>query len=172
MAELNRINNVEELYSYCKKEIVKLVMERITNADLAEDITSDIFMGVMAHEKWFFTIDAARQVEYVHDMAGKMCTNYLAVFERKIFEFKEEAFGGVEAKEDTYDFVETDEMERWIRDLPDIERRTVEKRYIQNKSIEVIAMEEGVSENAVSKRLSRARSRIKNTATDYIHDSI
>ena len=172
MAELNRINNVEELYSYCTKEIVKLVMERITNADLAEDITSDIFMGVMAHEKWFFTIDAARQVEYVHDMAGKMCTNYLAVFERKIFEFKEEAFGGVEAKEDTYDFVETDEMERWIRDLPDIERRTVEKRYIQNKSIEVIAMEEGVSENAVSKRLSRARSRIKNTATDYIHDSI
>ena len=172
MAELNRINNVEELYSYCKREIVKLVMERITNVDLAEDITSDVFMGVMAHEKWFFTIDATRQIAYVHDMAEKMCTNYLTVFERKIFEFNEEAFGGVEAKEDAYDFVETDEIERWIRILPEAERRTVEKRYLQNKSIEEIAMEEGISENAVSKRLSRARNRIKNTATDFGHDSI
>ena len=94
-------------------------------------------------------------------MADKVCSIQLKFFERKIFDFKEEAYGENKISEDTYDFIDKDELEKWIQVLPEVEKRTVEKRYIQEKSVKLIAMEEGVSENAVVKRLSRARSQLK-----------
>lgn len=41
------------------------------------------------------------------------------------------------------------------------QRKSGRKRYIENKSISQIAKDENTTENAVSKRLSRARNKIK-----------
>lgn len=172
MPEVQKINNSEELYAYCKKDIFRNVMDKVSNVDLAEDITSEVFMSVMSHDKWFFALDSKRQSEYVREMADKVCSIQLKFFERKIFDFKEEAYGENKISEDAYDFIDKDELEKWIQVLPEVEKRTVEKRYIQEKSVKLIAMEEGVSENAVVKRLSRARSKLKNTAMRKTHDSI
>lgn len=172
MSEVNKMNSAEELYAFCKNELFAEVMEKITNEDLVEDITSEIFMNVMCHEKWFFDIDAERQNGYVHNMCQKVCRYHLMFFERKNYEFKEEVYGENKFSEDTYDFMDKDIVDKWIESLPENEKRTVEKRYIENKSIETIAMEEGISKNAVSKRLSRARFRLKNTVMRNLHDSI
>ena len=50
MPEVQKINNSEELYAYCKKDIFRNVMDKVSNVDLAEDITSEVFMNVMSHD--------------------------------------------------------------------------------------------------------------------------
>ena len=89
MPEVQKINNSEELYAYCKKDIFRNVMDKVSNVDLAEDITSEVFMNVMSHDKWFFALDSKRQSEYVREMADKVCSIQLKFFERKIFDFKD-----------------------------------------------------------------------------------
>lgn len=171
MSGILKINNIEELYKCCKKELLEAVNARVGKREISDDITSDIFMAVMAHEKWFMAINGDRQRGYLYGVMEKICRMYAENPEGKEYGFREEMQGEEIVSEDGYEFIDRDEIGKMLSVMPQAERRAFEKRYIHNKSIEEISVEEGISVNAVSKRLSRARARLKSTIVFNEHDS-
>lgn len=155
-------NNMQEVYEYCKNQVYKKVFLTFPNKDTAEDITSDIFAEIAAHCEWFIRQDGKRQKEYFSGIYKKITQKH-AEKERneKLVEYKEAMYDELLANEDRLVFMEEDAARSNFNVLSDAEKRVAEKRFIGNKSVKQIAKEENTTENAVSKRLSRAKNKMK-----------
>lgn len=155
-------NNMQEVYEYCKNQVFKKVSLRFTNRDTAEDITSDIFTEIVSHCEWFIKQDGDRQKAYLVHVYKKIMSKHLEKERNeKLVEYKEAMFDGLLANEDRLVFMEEDAVRSNFNVLSDAEKTVAEKRFIDNKSVKQIAREEKTTENAVSKRLSRAKNKIK-----------
>lgn len=74
----------------------------------------------------------------------------------------------IPAKEDTYSDVDYDELaEKLLQTLNDNEKELYKLKYIDNKSIEEISENLNMNYQAVAKRLSRLRQRVKELITEY-----
>ena len=74
----------------------------------------------------------------------------------------------IPAKEDTYSDVDYDELaETLLQTLNDNEKALYKLKYIDNKSIEEISKDLNMNYQAVAKRLSRLRQRVKEMIAQY-----
>ena len=74
----------------------------------------------------------------------------------------------IPAKEDAYSDLDYDALaQKLLETLNDNEKELYKLKYIENKSIEEISKEADMSYQAVAKRLSRLRQKVKELITEY-----
>lgn len=150
--------NAGEFYDYCKSTIYTRMFKKYGKKEIAEDITGDVFLRIAKHMEWFINQEGTRQMEYLNGQVAKVCSQHeLAWKNQRTIEYREK-YG---VAEDRSIYLEEEDAKYNLRDLSDNEKRVAEKRFFQNKSVREIAKEEKISENAVSKRLERAKNKIK-----------
>lgn len=151
-----------ELYDYCKENVIKEAKAKFGKETVAEDISSEIFYKITEHSEWFFKLDGTKQKDYVEKIKDKVFTKYQKEWEQSYsIKFDEDLYGKYYNNNDRILFMEEESARSNFNCLSPAEKRAAEKRYIENKSISQIAKDEKTTENAVPKRLSRARNKIK-----------
>lgn len=154
--------NMCELYDYCKETVMQEAKAHFGKETVAEDISSEIFYKITEHSEWFFKLDRIKQKDYVEKTKDKVFAKYQKEWEQSYsVKFDEDLHGKYYNNKDRILFMEEESARSNFNCLSPAEKRVAEMRYIENKSISQIAKDENTTENAVSKRLSRARNKIK-----------
>ena len=151
-----------QVYDYCKTTLYGKLMARLGNKDMAEEVTSEIFLRVMEHREWLLGISPERQYEYIEHTASKICSVNEAetkLFIRKGF-VEERLFG--EANDEYYAYENKQFLKECFSVLDEHERVVMEKKYIVKKSTAEITDELNLTEDAFFQRISRAKRKIKN----------
>lgn len=151
----NRFADVYELYF---ERVYAYVARHTRSRDAAEDITSEVFHNALANltrfewrgvpfSAWLFRIAANALADYFNRLARTRANSNLEGFDPPDpSQFSTR--GDVDA--------DRARLFRLVRELPDVQRRVVEMRFAEEKSIREIALAIGRSEGAVKQLQFRA----------------
>lgn len=151
----NRFADVYELYF---ERVYAYVARHTRSRDAAEDITSEVFHNALANltrfewrgvpfSAWLFRIAANALADYFNRLARTRANSNLEGFDPPDpSQFSTR--GDVDA--------DRARLFRLVRELPDVQRRVVEMRFAEEKSICEIALAIGRSEGAVKQLQFRA----------------
>lgn len=148
----------DRLYEKYYRKVYNFIYYRLGgDRNLAEDLTQETFTKAFAHLKRF-EVRQYSYLTYLLTIARNLLVNHyrrpksapIAYAENLPFEIKDE----IENRS------QIESLRRAIADLPAREREIMRLRYQKGMEIRDIAMNEGVSENAIKLLLSRARKRL------------
>lgn len=147
--------------------IQRFCMVKLKNQEQADDCVQECFFILYEHY---------RKDEDIKNVAGflyKIADNLIKTQWRenqkaeKIVQI-DALSDTIPAKEDTYSDVDYDVLaEKLLQTLNDNEKELYKLKYIENKSIEEISKELSMNYQAVAKRLSRLRQKVKELITEY-----
>jgi RNA polymerase sigma-70 factor (ECF subfamily) len=148
----------EELYQAHFERVYAYVMRRVRDRHRAEDVTSEVFQQALANlgrYEWRGVPFAAWLFRIARN----------AIADRARAAAREEGRPAAEPAEDPEPVLERTEQNarlyRQVRELPPEQRRVIEMRFAEEKSIREIAAAMGKSEGAVKQLQLRAVQRLR-----------
>jgi RNA polymerase sigma factor (sigma-70 family) len=157
----------QELYLESSKSVYYLALRILRNPEDAEDITHDVFMMVFekipelkqpaAYQRWLNQITANKCMDFLR-LNKSVHTDELDILDT--LEQEDEEVSHIPDK--LYDDEETRRLILEIIDtLPDAQRICVMYRYVNQLSVEEIAVITATNEHTVKSRLALARNKIR-----------
>lgn len=153
------IQMLEELYQKKYTDIYQKAYEMLGDVYAAEDVAEEVFIAVISHQVWWAKQNERVRFEYVMQTCEKLCRKLLDNREQvRLIEYEEKISEGEGDGMETV--VQGLEVKGYLENLSELDRKIFEERYYNNRTIKEIACLNNMSENNVSKHLSRGREKM------------
>lgn len=157
---------LEELYREKYSELYKKAYERLGDAFAAEDVVEEVFVSVIGHQVWWTKQNENVRNDYVmricETICGKMIENREQV---RLIEYEEKTSENEDGRMEL-SVEQGIEVSEYLNNLSELDKKIFEERYYANRSVKEIAHMNKMSENNVSKHISRGKEKISNLIKD------
>lgn len=156
------VKDFVQYYEAHKKSVFTYLLYRVSfNRELAEDLTSDVFLKAFEH---FDSFDALRPFKpWIFRIAHNHLVNYFMTKKAQTVALEDVAEISVEAglQKTTDESMLMEKVEKLVADLPDLQKELILLRYqngLSHKEIaEIVGKEEGAIRTSVSRALDTIR---------------
>lgn len=151
----------EALYYEYRALMKYIALDILKNEYLAEDAVHDSFIKLVRHLDAVGEIESYKTKNYVSIIVKNVSLDMIKKEKKKqsfIFDYQGKSYS---SDNEIFDNIEVEEIYALIKSLPDIYRDILELKVYYNLSNEQLADMLGISNQAVRKRLERARNALK-----------
>ena len=155
-------NELNEFYKENLGKLYSIAISKLRNQQSAEDAIQEAFLRICKYPKKFFEIEVHKRLPYAVIIIRNVVSNMLRDNSKHEYdELSEDIIGNVRSVEDiALGKVFSEELEKFIRTMPEVLRETITLKLTYNLTTRQIADVLGISEWAARKRLSNAYKRI------------
>ncbi len=158
---------LERDYSLYFSNLQRFCMVKLKNSEQADDCVQECFY--ILYQRYMKDEDIKNVAGFLYKIADNLIKTQWRENQKKETMVQIDSLSDViPAKTDEYSDTDYDLLaEKLLRTLNEKERELYKLKYIDNKSLDEISTELCMNYQAVAKRLSRLRQKVKDLITDY-----
>lgn len=158
--EKDFVQLLEKLYREQYTQIYRKAYELLGDAFAAEDATEEVFVAIIGHQVWWTKQNESIRLDYVMKTCESVCCKMVENREKvRFIEYEEKTPENQDGRMEKQ-VEQSMEVSEYLENLSELDRKIFEERYYGNHTVKEIAFMNNMSENNVSKHLSRGKDKI------------
>lgn len=151
---------LEMLYRERYSQIYRSAYERLGDAFAAEDAVEEVFIAIISHQVWWTKQNESVRFDYVMKTCESVCHKMIENREKiRFIEYEEKTVENEDGRMEKQVEQSMEALE-YLENLSELDKKIFEERYYGDCTVKEIAHLNDMSENNVSKHLSKGKNKI------------